>query len=262
MRGIRAGATVLALGGGSWARLGSDGAWTAILAGEGVEVAPFRPSNVGFRVAWSPAMARHFGAPVKPVRLTAAGSSVTAEFVVSAAGVEGGGVYALAHLLRDGAPLVLDLVPGRSEADVAARLARPRKGASLGNHLRKTLGLSPVKTALLRECAPQALGSPAAIARALKALPLPLAGPRPIDGAISTAGGVTRAALDGGLMLRDRPGVFCAGEMLDWDAPTGGYLLTACLATGRHAGRAAARWLAASEPEKPPRRIDFPSAPS
>ena len=145
VRGIRAGATVLALGGGSWARLGSDGAWTAILAGEGVEVAPFRPSNVGFRVAWSPAMARHFGAPVKPVRLTAAGSSVTAEFVVSAAGVEGGGVYALAHLLRDGAPLVLDLVPGRSEADVAARLARPRKGASLGNHLRKTLGLSPVK---------------------------------------------------------------------------------------------------------------------
>ena len=166
--------------------------------------------------------------------------------MVSAQGVEGGGIYALAHLLREGAPLTLDLVPGRSEAELAARLARPRGGASLGNHLRKTLGLSPVKIALLRECAEGALGDPAAMARALKALPLPLAGPRPLDEAISTAGGVTREALDDGLMLRALPGVFCAGEMLDWDAPTGGYLLTACLATGRHAGRAAARRLEAA----------------
>jgi uncharacterized flavoprotein (TIGR03862 family) len=242
-RAIVAGATVLALGGASWARLGSDGAWAPVLAAEGFMLAPFRPSNVGFKVAWSPAMARHFGAPVKPVRLSAAGTSVMAEFVVSARGVEGGGIYALAHRLRDGAPLALDLVPGRSEAEVAARLARPRGGASLSNQLRKALGLAPVKIALLRECAPEALGDPAATARALKALPLPLAGPRPLDEAISTAGGVARAALDDGLMLKARPGVFCAGEMLDWDAPTGGYLLTACLATGRQAGLAAAAWL-------------------
>ncbi len=238
------GATVLALGGGSWARLGSDGAWTGVLAEAGVPLAPFLPSNVGFRVRWSREMARHFGAPVKPVRLTAGAASIEAEFVVSATGVEGGGIYALAHLLRDGAPLGLDLLPRRSEAEVAARLARPRGGATLSNHLRKALGLSPVKIALLRECAPEALADPSATARALKHLVLPLEGPRPLDEAISTAGGVTRAALDDGLMLRARPGVFCAGEMLDWDAPTGGYLLTACLATGRHAGLAATRWLA------------------
>ena len=237
--------TVLALGGASWPRLGSDGAWTAILAAEGVPLAPFRPSNVGFAVAWSPAMARHFGAPAKPVRLSAGGESVAAEFVVSARGVEGGGIYALGHRLRDGAPLTLDLVPGRGEADVAARLARPRGSASLSNHLRRTLGLSPVKIALLRECAPASLGDAQAMARALKALRLPLAGPRPIAEAISTAGGVARSGVDAGLMLRARPGSFCAGEMLDWDAPTGGYLLTACLATGRHAARAAAACLAA-----------------
>ncbi len=241
-RAVDACATVLALGGASWPRLGSDGAWAAILAAEGVELAPFRPSNVGFRVAWSAAMARHFGAPVKPVRLAAGGAAVAGEFVVTARGVEGGGIYALAHLLRDGAGLTLDLAPDRGEGDLAARLARPRGGASLANHLRKALGLSPVKIALLRELAPAALAGPAATALALKALPLPLEGPLPLDEAISTAGGVARAALDDGLMLSARPGVFCAGEMLDWDAPTGGYLLTACLATGRHAGRAAARW--------------------
>lgn len=237
--------TVLALGGASWPRLGSDGAWTAILGREGVPLAPFRPSNVGFAVAWSPAMARHFGAPVKPVRLSAGGASVAAEFVVSARGVEGGGIYALSHRLRDGAPLVLDLLPGLAEAEVAARLGRPRGSASLSNHLRRTLGLTPVKIALLRECAAASLGDAAATARALKALPLPLLGPRPVAEAISTAGGVARSGLDAGLMLGVRPGVFCAGEMLDWDAPTGGYLLTACLATGRHAGRAAAARLAA-----------------
>jgi uncharacterized flavoprotein (TIGR03862 family) len=212
-----------------------------VLATEGVELAPFRASNVGFAVVWSPAMARHFGAPVKPVRLSVGRRSVDAEFVVSARGVEGGGVYALAHLLRDGAALTLDLVPGRTEAEMAARLARPRGRASLANHLRRSLGLPPVKIALLRECAPESLGDPAAMARALKALPLPLEGPRPLAEAISTAGGVARSAVDTDLMLRARPGCFCAGEMLDWDAPTGGYLLTACLATGRHAGRAAAR---------------------
>jgi uncharacterized flavoprotein (TIGR03862 family) len=241
LRALVPAATVLALGGGSWARLGSDGAWTATLAAAGVPIAPFRPSNVGFRVRWSPAMAPHFGAPVKPVRLTAAGRTVLTEFVVSAGGVEGGGIYALADVLRDGAPLSLDLLPGLDAARAAERLARPRGRASLSNHLRKSLRLPPVKAALLRECAPEALADPAATVRALKALPLPLAGPRPLDEAISTAGGVAREALDPDLMLRSLPGVFCAGEMLDWDAPTGGYLLTACLATGRHAGRAAAR---------------------
>lgn len=244
-REVVAAATVLAMGGASWARLGSDGAWAAILAAEGVPLAPFRPSNVGFGVAWSGAMARHFGAPVKAVRLSAGGRSVAGEFVVTARGIEGGGVYAVADRLREGAALTLDLVPGRTEAEVAARLARPRGGATLSNHLRKALGLAPVKIALLRELAPGALADPGATAAALKALGLPLLGPRPIDEAISTAGGVAREALDDGLMLRARPGVFCAGEMLDWDAPTGGYLLTACLATGRHAGRAAAAIAAA-----------------
>jgi len=240
-RRLRARATVLALGGASWGRLGADGAGAAILAAEGVPVAPFRPSNVGFRVDWSPAMARHFGAPVKPVRLTAGGRSLLAEFVVSAGGVEGGGIYALGPALRDGLPLVLDLLPGQDRAALADRLARRRKGDSLASHLRK-VGLSPVKVALLRECAAEALATPEATARAAKALPLPLRGPRPLDEAISVAGGVAWSGLDAGLMLAARPGVFAAGEMLDWDAPTGGYLLTACLATGRHAGRAAARW--------------------
>ena len=188
-------------------------------------------------------MARHFGAPVKPVRLAAGGaqpspasSSSPPAASRAAASTRSPTCCATARALT------LDLVPGPRRGELAARLARPRGGASLANHLRKALGLSPVKIALLRECAPAALADPAATARALKALPLPLDGPRPLDEAISTAGGVARAALDDGLMLRARPGVFCAGEMLDWDAPTGGYLLTACLATGRHAGRAAARW--------------------
>ena len=242
-RRIRARATVLALGGASWARLGSDGAWTDALGQAGAPLTPFEPSNVGFRVDWSPEMAKHFGAPVKPVTLSAGGRTLAGEFVVSARGVEGGGIYALTPELRRGAALTLDLIPDRSVADVEARLTRPRGKASLSNHLRKTLGLSPVKIALLRDCAPDALGDPAATARALKALPLPLKGPRPIDEAISTAGGVAWDALDDGLMLKARPGVFCAGEMIDWDAPTGGWLITGCLATGRHAGDAAARRL-------------------
>lgn len=238
-RRVAAGTTILALGGASWPRLGSDGAWTSILAGAGVPLAPFRASNVGFAVGWSPAMARHFGQPVKPVRLTAGPDSLVAEFVVSARGVEGGGIYALAHRLRDGVPLTLDLLPGRDAADIARRLDAARPGTSLANRLRRLPGLSPVKAALLREVAPQALADTQATARILKALPLPLAGPHPIAEAISTAGGIAAAGLTPGLMLAARPGVFAAGEMLDWDAPTGGYLLTACLATGRHAALSA-----------------------
>lgn len=249
-RRLRAGVTVLALGGGSWSRLGSDGAWVPVLEGAGVAVAPLVPSNCGFRVAWSPAMARHFGAPVKPVRLSTTGRVTEGEFVVTARGIEGGGVYALADILRTGAPLRLDLAPGRGEADLAARLARPRGSATLSNHLRRTIGLTPVKIGLLREFAAEALESPVATARALKALSIPVTEPMPIDEAISTAGGVMGAALDDGLMLRALPGVFCAGEMLDWDAPTGGYLLTACLATGRRAGIAAAAWLRSGAGER------------
>jgi uncharacterized flavoprotein (TIGR03862 family) len=242
VRRIRPGVTVLALGGASWPRLGSDGAWTAILAGQGVAVARLRASNVGFEVKWSAHMHKHFGVAVKPVALMAAGRRIEAEFVVTRYGVEGGGIYALAHLLREGAPLMLDLLPGRAPADIAGRLAKPRGRQTVSNHLRRALDLPQVKIALLRECAPEALADRAATAAALKALPLPLAGPRPIAEAISTAGGVRFAALDAGLMLKHLPGVFCAGEMLDWDAPTGGYLLTACLATGRWAGQAAGRW--------------------
>ncbi len=239
-RALGARATVLALGGASWTRLGSDGAWAPLLAAEGVTITPFAASNTGFRRSWSEAMARHFGAAIKPARLMAGGRESRGELVITAEGIEGGGIYALGPELRAGAPALLDLAPDLPEAVVRARLARPRGGASLSNHLRKTLRLAPAKVALLRDCAPEALGETEALARAIKALPLGLEGPGPIDRAISTAGGVARESLDADLMLLARPGVFCAGEMLDWDAPTGGYLLTACLATGRHAGRAAA----------------------
>lgn len=232
--------TVLALGGASWARLGSDGAWAAHLPDH---VAPFRPANMGFEVDWSPHMARHFGSPVKGAALIAAAARSRGEFVISSRGVEGGGVYAVSAALRDGAGLILDLLPDQTADEIAAKLARGRGGDSLANHLRKALRLDPARIALLQELArplPQDSGQLAAV---IKALALPLIGPRPIDEAISTAGGLRFDALDAGLMLRDRPGVFAAGEMLDWEAPTGGYLLTACLATGRHAGRAAA-WYA------------------
>lgn len=238
---VQAGVSVLALGGGSWARLGSDAAWLPWLAAEGVEIAPLRPANMGFQVAWSSHMARHFGAPIKGCALSAGGRCVRAEFTLSQRGVEGGGIYTLYRELRDGADLTLDLFPDLPEAEVARRLARPRGKDSKANYLRKALGLTGARAALLNECL-RPLPDGNELAAKLKALRLPLAGPRPLDEAISTAGGVTRAAVDRGLMLRARPGVFVAGEMLDWEAPTGGYLLTACLATGLWAGRHAAAW--------------------
>lgn len=236
-------AVVLALGGASWSRLGSDGAWAGWLGGP---LVPFRPANMGFDVAWSPGFAARFaGQPLKGARLTAGGQSSRGEAVVTARGIEGGAIYALAAALRGGAPLGLDLAPDRTEAALAARLARPRGGDSLSNFLRKSVGLTGLRAGLLREMAPAALGDAAATARAIKALSLPLLRPRPLDEAISTAGGVAWDAVDARLMLHARPGVFVAGEMLEWEAPTGGYLLTACLATGRWAGNAAADWLAA-----------------
>lgn len=233
--------TVLALGGGSWSRLGSDAAWLPWLAERGVEIAPLQPANMGFRVNWSPHMTPHFGTPVKGCALVAGDKRVRAEFVISEKGVEGGGIYAVSRALREGAELRLDLMPDLSAEEVAERLLRPRGKTSLANHLRKTLGLTGARAALLNEWG-RPLPEGAALGALIKALPARLAGPRPMDEAISTAGGVTRAALDDGLMLRAAPGVFCAGEMLDWEAPTGGYLLTACLATGRWAGQNAARW--------------------
>lgn len=226
-------ATILAMGGASWKRLGSDGAWAAQMPGLTV---PFAPSNVGFRVDWSPHMARHFGAAVKNTGLLVGGKTHRGEFTVSAQGLEGGGLYPLTPALRNRAPLALDLKPDLSVAQLRDRL-RGRGKASLSNHLRKALRLTPVQIALLQEFARPL---PDDLAQAIKHLPVPLGGPRPMDEAISTAGGLRWAALDDALMLRDRPGTFAAGEMLDWEAPTGGYLLTACLATGAWAGRHAA----------------------
>ena len=234
--------TVLAMGGASWARLGSDGKWVSNLAENGVLCAPFKPANMGFVVDWSSHMARHFGAPVKSVRLTAGEESVLGEFVISSKGLEGSAIYAVSRSMREGADLPLDLLPDRSEEDVASRLAKGRGKNSLTNHLRKSLRLDPAKIALLQEFARPLPSDPNALAAVIKALPIVHQGPRPIDEAISTAGGVSFDALDDGLMLKELPSVFACGEMLDWEAPTGGYLITTCLATGRHAGRSAAKW--------------------
>ncbi|MBL3553798.1 TIGR03862 family flavoprotein [Rhodovulum sulfidophilum] len=239
-RRVEAEVTILAFGGASWARLGSNGAWAGPLADAGLPLAPFRPANVGLKVDWSAPMARHYGAPVKGVALRAgSGGWHRGEFVISARGLEGGGIYALSRPLREGAPLLADLLPDRDAAWVAERLARPRGKASLSNHLRKALGLDPARLALLMEFGRPLPGGPA-LAALIKALPIAHAGPRPLDEAISTAGGLGWKALDSDLMLEARPGTYAAGEMLDWEAPTGGYLLTACLATGLWAGRRAA----------------------
>ncbi|MDX5358657.1 MAG: TIGR03862 family flavoprotein [Rhodobacterales bacterium] len=230
--------TILALGGASWPRLGSDAAWVPWLAARGVLIAPFRPSNAGLVVDWSPYMARHFGAALKGIRLTAVNFSSRGEVTISARGLEGGGLYPLTPALRDGAALTIDLMPDTDIATLAARLTRRGKD-SLTNTMRKA-GLDAAKIALAQDCARPLPTDPQALARRLKALPILHKGPRPMDEAISTAGGIRRDAVDDGLQLRALPGIYAAGEMLDWDAPTGGYLLTASLATGRWAGRAAA----------------------
>jgi hypothetical protein len=248
---VSAAATILALGGGSWRKLGSDGAWVPLLAARGVSVAPLRPANCGFDVGWSEHFRSRFaGQPVKPVVAACAGRWQAGEFNITEHGIEGGLVYAFSAVLRDAlaageaAVLSLDLVPGRSLARLTADLARPRGHDSLASHLRRRAGIEGVKAGLLREFCPQASTLPASeLAGVLKALPLPVQTPRPLDEAISSAGGVGFAALNAGLMVEQLPGVFCAGEMLDWEAPTGGYLLTACFASGHAAGRAAAAWL-------------------
>jgi hypothetical protein len=236
--------TVLALGGVSWARLGSDGTWTDLLEPHGVSLSPFQPANMGFMVAWSDHMISQFGKPVKAVTLSAGDMHVKGEFVISAKGLEGSGIYAVSRAMREGALLTLDLAPNLSEDHIAERLDKGRKGATLSERLRKALKFSAAKRALLMEFARPLPGDAAALARIIKALPVRHDGPRPMDEAISTAGGVAWEDVDDQLMLRALPGVFCAGEMLDWEAPTGGYLITGCLATGRWAGLAAAQWAA------------------
>jgi uncharacterized flavoprotein (TIGR03862 family) len=255
---LRPRATLLALGGASWPRLGSDGAWTRALAEAGAEVAPLVPANCGFEVdpPWSEHLRTRFaGAPIKPVVLRCAGDGAAferqGEFVLSEYGVEGSLVYAASAHLREaiacdgGATLTLDLLPAHDAARVAREVAHPRGARSLGAHLKSRLGLEGAKSALLHELLPrEALADPARLAAAIKALPLRLKAPRPIAEAISTAGGVRLESLDEQLMLRARPGVFCAGEMLDWEAPTGGYLLQASMASGRVAGQGVLKFLA------------------
>ena len=262
---LTADAVILALGGGSWAKLGSDGAWVPWLAQRGVELAPLRPANCGFDVGQQagnagPGWSGHFldrfvGAPVKSVaaRVTDARGQTherAGECMISATGIEGGLIYALSAPLRDtieaagSATLYLDLAPGRSLERLAGELARPRGSRSMASHLQSKAGIEGVKAGLLREClAKEDFAVPEHLAAAIKAVPIVLAAPRPLDEAISSAGGVLFEALDDRLMLRALPGVFCCGEMLDWEAPTGGYLLTASFATGRAAGLGVTDWL-------------------
>jgi uncharacterized flavoprotein (TIGR03862 family) len=254
----RAAATVLALGGASWQRLGSDGAWVPLLAARGVALAPLQPSNCGFDVDWSEHLTtRHAGAPMKSVATSWTqrdGQRVTqrGEFVITATGVEGSLVYAASAALReviarDGqATFTVDLLPARDLEWVTQELAHPRGTRSLATHLKTRLKLDGVKAALLWEGLDRrVMDDPAQLAARIKALPITVKRPRPIDEAISSAGGVRRDALDDRLMLKALPGVFCSGEMLDWEAPTGGYLLTACLATGHAAGEGVIAWLRA-----------------
>lgn len=254
---VHADAVVLALGGASWARLGSDGAWVPLLEARSVEVAPLVPSNCGFDVLWSEHFSsRHAGQPLTTVAIisTDAHGHETrrqGQFVITATGVEGSLIYALSAALRDqiaangSTTIYLDLVPDFGEARVADEVTRPRGSRSMASHLQSRLGIKGVKSGLLRECLSQAqFADTATLARALKRLPVTLKAPRPIDEAISSAGGVRFDAVQPeSLMLRALPGVFVAGEMVDWEAPTGGYLLTACFASGRLAAEGVLRWL-------------------
>ncbi len=244
-------ATLLALGGGSWPRLGSDGAWAPLLAARGVAIAPLQPANCGFRVAWSEHLRQRFaGQPLKPVVLAFAGQRLQGECIVTAEGLEGGVLYALAPALREAiardgtATLTLDLRPHLTESQLAERLAAQGGAPSLSTLLRKAGGLSPLAVALLREVPGPLPSAPATLARRIKALPLTLLSTTGLERAISTAGGVRLDALDANWMLRALPGLFVAGEMLDWEAPTGGYLLQATFATAVAAARGLLAWSA------------------
>jgi uncharacterized flavoprotein (TIGR03862 family) len=256
---MRADAVVLALGGGSWSRLGSDGAWVPLLAQRGVAIAPLLPSNCGFEVegGWSEHLRSRFaGQPLKTVALSFTDATGRmhqrkGELTLSDTGVEGSSIYAVSAPLRDtiaaqgSVILKLDLAPDKSLERVMAEVDHPRGSRSLSSHLQSRAGIKGVKMALLREIASvEQLSHPSTLAHAIKSLPITLNATRPLDEAISSAGGVRFEAVDDALMLRDVPGMFCAGEMLDWEAPTGGYLLTACFASGRVAGQGALNYLA------------------
>jgi uncharacterized flavoprotein (TIGR03862 family) len=248
---VKADAVLLALGGGSWSRLGSDGAWTSWLTRAGAEVRPLRPSNCGFDVAWSPHFRERFeGHPIKSVVLSFGSFRQQGEFIVTADGVEGSLIYAASALLRDEigargkAVMMLDLAPDRSHEWLVERLSRSRGSRSMANHLERTVNIKDVKVGLLREFVPKDdFWNLQPLAHFIKNLPVPLIATRPLDEAISSAGGVTFESLDDHLMLRSMPGVFCAGEMLDWEAPTGGYLITACMSSGYAAGNGVLNWL-------------------
>jgi uncharacterized flavoprotein (TIGR03862 family) len=250
---VKPDATLLALGGGSWARLGSDGAWMLPLEQHGVGLAPLQPSNCGFEVqAWSELMVSKFaGAPLKNIAIGLNDDVPRlGECVITASGIEGSLIYALSAPIREainqhGAAVIhIDLLPGRPVDKLQTALSKPRGSRSMAKHLHSQVGIDGVKAALLRELTDAAtFADPALLARAIKALPLTLVKTRPLDEAISSAGGVTFEAMDERLMLKALPGVFCAGEMLDWEAPTGGYLLTGCFASGRAAGLGIVQWL-------------------
>src|SRR5690606_3583272 len=247
----RADAAVLALGGASWPRLGSDGRWTDPLSAAGVEIVPLRPSNMGFDIDWSPVFAERFaGQPLKNVALSHGGRTVRGEAMIAAYGLEGGAVYALSAALREAiardgsAELVVDLRPDLDTGALAGRLARPRGKDSVSNWLRKAGGLSPAAVGLLREIPGEIPQGAEKLAKRIKAVRLRLTGAQGLARAISSAGGVKLHQVDDRLMLKALPGVFAAGEMLDWEAPTGGYLLQACFASGVVAGEGARDWLA------------------
>lgn len=243
---IKASATILALGGASWPRLGSDGAWPALLPG--IATRAFTPSNMGFSITWSEHWRQRFaGTPLKRIALSFGGITQRGEAMITEAGIEGGAIYALSAAIRDAlagqrsATLYLDLRPDLSLAELSARLLGRRGSLSLSNHLRRNAGLAPVGIALLQEALKSSTATPD-LARLIKALPLQVTGCFPIARAISSAGGLAWSEVDENLMLRRLPGVFACGEMLDWEAPTGGYLLQACFSTGHAAGLAAARY--------------------
>ncbi|AVA25397.1 TIGR03862 family flavoprotein [Rhizobium sp. NXC24] len=248
---VQCDAALLALGGASYPRLGSDAAWIAWLRNKGIDIADFQPANCGFDVAWSAIFSERFaGEPLKAVTATSAAGTFPGEFVISRHGIEGSLVYAHAASLRDRlandgkAALTVDLTPGRTAQRLSRDLARQDVKASLSNRLRKGAGIEGVKMALLRELVPSAnLADPERLSHLIKALPIPLLRPRPITEAISSAGGIRWSAIDDGYMLKALPGVFVAGEMIDWEAPTGGYLLSACFATGRAAAKGIEVWL-------------------